>query len=133
MLLSFNFEMQVFEPGIKMKKSKIIFVNRSKIVLHVQCSRSGSSDLDSFEVLNRKVLRLFPGQYEITACYEGRAVLISSKSIDSGDITEVSSPYNPKFTARKIALNVAERNVRLIFREQISVGSILDGSANKGI
>lgn len=115
-----------------MKRAKVIFVNKSKLSLHVQCKKFGSPETDDFLVLNRKVLRLFPGKYEITVSYEGCTVLISSKMIDSMDITGVSAPNHSKFSARKIVLNLSERNVRMIFREQISVGSILDGSARLG-
>jgi len=73
-----------------------------------------------------------PGQYEIMVYYESGSVLISSKSLDSKDITEVSAPGHSKFTAKHMVLNHSERNVRIVFREQISVGSILDGSARKG-
>ncbi len=131
MLFSFNSEIHEFEPAVTMKKSKIIFVNKSKLILHVQFKKSGSSNPDDFTVLNRKKLSLFPGQYEITAYYEDGVVLVSSKMIDSMDIIEVSAPNHSKFFAKKILLNLSERNVRIIFREQISVGSILDGSANR--
>lgn len=115
-----------------MKRSKVIFVNKSKLSLHVECKKSGSYDQDDFVVNNRKVLRLLPGQYEITLYYEGRTVLVSSKMIDFMDITAVSAPNHSKSSAKKIVLNTSERNVKIIFREQISVGSILDGSAQLG-
>jgi hypothetical protein len=112
-----------------MKRSKVIFVNKSKFNLHVQYKKYGSPDTEDFLVLNRKVLRLFPEQYEITVYYEGHRVLISSKMTDSMDITAVSAPDHSKFSAKQIVLSLSERNVKIIFRDQISVGSILDGSA----
>jgi len=116
-----------------MKRSKVVFVNKSKLILHAQCKRCGTSDLDIFEVVNRKILRVFPGQYEITVHYEGCLAMIDSKSIDNTDITEVSTPNHSKNTASQIVLNLSDRKVRIIFRDQISVGSILDGSANRDI
>jgi hypothetical protein len=115
-----------------MKRSKVIFVNKSKKVLYAQCRKAGSSDPDNFMVVKSKSIRLFPGQYEIMVYYESGAVLISSKSIDSMVISEVSAPGHSKFTAKHIRINLPERNTRMIFREQISVGSILDGSARMG-
>ena len=133
MLLSFDIGIQAFEPNCIMKRSKVIFVNKSKLVLHVQCKRYGTSDPQRFEVVNRKTLRVFPGQYEIIVHYEGCIVLIDSKSIDNSDITEVSAPNHSKFTARQIVLNLSDRSVRISCRDQISVGSILDGSANRDL
>ena len=129
MLLSFDNGIQVFEPDSTMKRSKVIFVNKSKFVLHVYCKSCSKSDPDHFEVANRKAIRFSPGRYEIIVHYEGGTVLIDSKSIDAINITEASVSNFSKFPGRQIALNLSERSIKIFFREQISVGSILDGSA----
>ncbi len=133
MLLSFDNGIQVFEPDCTMKRSKVVFVNKSKLVLHVYCKKCGKSDPDHFEVVNRETLRLFPGQYEIIVHYQDGTVLIDSKSINTIDITEVSAPNHSKFAARKIALNLSGRSIRICFREQVSIGSILDGSVHRNL
>jgi hypothetical protein len=112
-----------------MKRFKVIFVNKSKLSLHVQCKKSGSNDQDEFVVNNRNVLRLIPGQYEMTVYYEGRTALISSNMVDAMDIIAVTSPNHSRFSAKQIVLSLPEQNVKIVFRDQISVGSILDGSA----
>ncbi len=113
-----------------MKKSPIIFINKSTSVLHLHLKMEGKNEYDKYDIKNRKRLMLFPAVYIAVIFYPGQVVTISAKPGGMEDVKEAPAPIQSKFTARKIKLNHTGMKIKIICRGQVSVGSILDGTVH---
>lgn len=111
-----------------MKKIRLTFVNKSKLVLYIELKNSGDSTSEKFEVKRKSEIKLYTGRYKIYAYYCCSNIDITSNLNGTIDIGEIPSPDDPKFKAKLLLLDHPKKSVRITCCEKISIANLIEGN-----
>ncbi len=115
-------------PCSPMKKSRIVIVNRGKRKLSLFCERCSGPGTDRIEIKNRKVLRLFPGEYLLKAFYSNRSVVVESMVNGALHVEDVVSLSDSRIVGKQIVFSDAGKKFKIVCNEQYSIAGIVEGS-----
>lgn len=111
-----------------MKKIRIVIVNRGKRKLSLLCERCRVPGTDRFEIRNRKVLKLLPGEYRLKAFYSNRSVVIESRVFEGIHMEDIVSHSDSRIVGKKITFSGAGKKIKIACNEQYPIASIIEGS-----
>ncbi len=110
-----------------MKKSRIVFINRSRLNLHIECKNCGVSDLNYFAVKRKAAIKLIPGRYHLKLYYDCSNIEITSNLNGLLEVGDIAAPCNEKFKGKMIVLNHSAKKVRIVCNNKISIAGLVEG------